>query len=599
MSFFNFNPAVRAATQGVTSKLGRHLDQQSQTTPSATVIPFRRFHASEKQSPPDRPPHALRLYYLFLASTAFVQQAKGTATSQYLDDKLDSVIQNVMKENNIAGLSLGILSPSGSVEFGAWGNRTETGDKVTPDTIFGIGSLSKSFLSASLGILMQDFQDGVNRTALPHGVTRFDWDTKVAALLPGEWKTEDDFSTKQTDLVDLLSHITGLPTHDLSYSPDDTPRDLFRQHYEYNNQMYVTASYIVSKFSGIPYRDFVEQRILLPLNMSSSTLHPDRVSSLDRFSKTWSPSGRRIPFFADDKKMALIAGAGGVISDVQDLLQWAKLILNGGVVVGSERNSTVIIPSSTFNLATTGHSIVSPAGDGTFSVMEYGLGWLRTAYRGHESVMHNGGAPGVSSMCAVFPLDNFAVVLLSNTAGRGSEAVVFAIADRILGLPTPSSDDSINSTVTPTSSAQLLPSQTVAPSTHTTLNLAGTYSNAGYGNFTLCSSSKVNTVTGISPTQNSTELYSVSSRFWGTHIRLTPVPGTNYDYAVHHTNLYVDGYGADKSAFEDPLFEFKASFMEERGKVVGFGLFVAEGETWRAKKGGSVRDVADAWFDKV
>ncbi|KAK7040621.1 beta-lactamase domain-containing protein [Favolaschia claudopus] len=554
------------------------------------------------------------IFQLFLASTAFVQQAKGTATSQYLDDKLNSVIQDVMKENNIAGLSLGILSPSGSVEFGAWGNRTET-ETRSPLT----------FLSASLGILMQDFQDGVNRTALPHGVTRFDWDTKVAALLPGEWKTEDDFSIKQTDLVDLLSHITGLPTHDLSYSPDDTPRDLvlrmrnlrgayeFRQHYEYNNQMYVTASYIVSKFPGVPYRDFVEQRILLPLNMSSSTLHPDRVSSLDRFSQTWSPSGRRIPFFADDKKMALIAGAGGVISDVQDLLQWAKLVLNGGVVVGSQRNSTVIIPSSTLELATTGHSIVSPAGDGTFSVMEYGLGWLRTAYRGHESVMHNGGAPGVSSMCAVFPLDNFAVVLLSNTAGRGSEAVVFAIADRILGLPTPSLEDSMNSTVTPTSSAQLVPSQTVAPLTHTTLSLAGTYSNAGYGNFTLCSSSsssaicapvlrdfsKVNTATGISSTQNSTELYSASSRFWGTHIRLTPVPGPNYDYVVHHTNLYVDGYGADKSAFEDPLFEFKASFMEERGKVVGFGLFVAEGETWRAKKGGSVRDVADAWFDKV
>ncbi|KAK7057878.1 beta-lactamase domain-containing protein [Favolaschia claudopus] len=562
---------------------------------------------------------------LFLASTSLVQQAKGTATSKYLDDKLSSAIQDIIKENNIPGLSLGILSPSGSFEFGAWGNRTETGEKVTPDTIFGIGSLSKGFLSASLGILMQDFQDGVNTTALPHGVTKFDWDTKVAALLPGEWKTEDVFSTKQTDLRDLLSHVTGLPSHDLSYSPDDTPRDLvlrmrnlraayeFRQHYEYNNQMYVTGSYIVSKFSGIPYRDFVEKRILLPLNMSSSTLHPDRVSSLDRFSQTWSPSGRRIPFFADDKKMELIAGAGGVISSVQDLVQWAKLILNGGVVAGPGTNSSVVIPSSSFQIATTGNSVISQAnlGDGTFAPMEYGFGWVRTAYRGHELIWHNGGAPGVSSMCAVFPYDNFAVVVLSNTAGVGPETVAFAVADRILGLPTPSLDDSNNSTATSTSSAQPGPSQTVAPPRHD--DLAGTYSNAGYGNFTLCSSSspsaicapvlrdfsKVDTASGGSSAQNDTQLYSAWSRFWGTHLRFTPVPGTSNDYSAQLSSLYVDGYGADKSAFEDRLFVFKASFMEEGGKVVGLGLFVAEGETWRGKKGGSVRDMADAWFDKV
>ncbi|KAF7362847.1 Beta-lactamase domain-containing protein [Mycena venus] len=296
-------------------------------------------------------------------------------------------------------MSVGILSPSGEVEFGAWGNRTETGEKVASDTIFGVASLSKGFLSASLGILMQDFAEGKNTTAFPQGVKEFNWETKMRDLLPGEWKTEDEFSTNKADLTDLLSHTTGLPAHDASYSPDESPRDLvlrmrnlraayeFRQRFEYNNQMFITGSYVVSKLSGMEYRDFVEKRIMLPLNMSSSTMHPDRVSKSDRFSQTWTPSGRRIPFFMDEQMAKLIAGAGGVISTAEDLL----------------------------------------------------LSWLR-----------------------------------------------------------------------------------------------------------------------------------------------------------------VDGYGADHTPFdEDSINDWKVTFMEENGKVVGLGFFVAENESWRAKEGGSVRDIADVWFDKI
>jgi hypothetical protein len=37
----------------------------------------------------------------------------------------------------------------------------------------------------------------------------------------------------------------------------------------------------------------------------------------------------------------------------------------------------------------------------------------------------------------------------------------------------------------------------------------------------------------------------------------------------------------------------------EDGVVVGLGFFVAEQQSWRAKKGGSVREIADVWFDKI
>ncbi|KAF8207383.1 beta-lactamase/transpeptidase-like protein [Mycena galopus ATCC 62051] len=536
-----------------------------------------------------------------------------------IDEQLYSLIEAVVEANNITGMSVGIVTPNGQVEFAAWGNRTESGEQVTSDTIFGIGSLSKGFLSASLGILMQDFADGTNTTALPSGVTAFTWDTKMHDLLPGEWMTEDEFSTKKADLRDLLSHVTGLPAHDGSYSPEDSPRDLvlrmrdlraayeLRQLFEYNNQMFIAGSYVVSKLSGMAYQDFVEKRIMLPLNMTSSSLHPDRLSGSDKFSQTWTPSRRRIPFFLSTEQEAeLIAGAGGVITTAEDMLVWAQLILNGGV---DAQTNTTIIPQATFDLATTGISVFLHEGTGQLSVGGYGLGWARLAFlfRLFQVIFHNGGAPGVSSVCTVYPYDGFAVVVLANTAGSGTLNVAFGLADHILGLP------ETNASAAAAPAPLMSPAPAAAPlaSRSNVLSaLTGTYSNVGYGTFTLCSASqststqcatvvedfeKVDAAAG--KLNNSSELYSAWSRFWGTHLRLTPTSGN--DYIGEITTLYVDGYGADHTPFEDPVLDFKISFMEEEGKVVGLGFFVAENESWRAKRGGSIRDVADVWFDKL
>jgi CubicO group peptidase (beta-lactamase class C family) len=109
--------------------------------------------------------------------------------------------------------------------------------------------------------------------------------------------------------------------------------------------MFITGSYVVAKLSGMAYRDFVEKRIMLPLNMSSSTMHPDRVSKSDRFSQTWTPSGRRIPFFATEQAMDLIAGAGGVISTAEDLVRFQS---SGAIGFLTYCRSTVAVGQTDF-----------------------------------------------------------------------------------------------------------------------------------------------------------------------------------------------------------------------------------------------------------
>jgi CubicO group peptidase (beta-lactamase class C family) len=60
---------------------------------------------------------------------------------------------------------------------------------------------------------------------------------------------------------------------------------------------------------------------MLPLNMTSSTMHPDRANATGTMSQNWSPLGRRIPFFLPESKADLIAGAGGVMSTAEDMVR--------------------------------------------------------------------------------------------------------------------------------------------------------------------------------------------------------------------------------------------------------------------------------------
>jgi CubicO group peptidase (beta-lactamase class C family) len=79
-------------------------------------------------------------------------------------------------------------------------------------TIQAIGSLSKAFTAAALGVLMDDFANGRNATSLPPGVSDFAWDTKLAQLLPEEWQLMDQWASQKVSIRDALSHMSGLPT---------------------------------------------------------------------------------------------------------------------------------------------------------------------------------------------------------------------------------------------------------------------------------------------------------------------------------------------------------------------------------------------------
>ena len=61
-----------------------------------------------------------------------------------------------------------------------------------------------------MGILMQDFAEGRNKVSLPPSVNGFDWDTKIADLLPDDWKLMDEWTSQKVTIRDVLCHQTGM-----------------------------------------------------------------------------------------------------------------------------------------------------------------------------------------------------------------------------------------------------------------------------------------------------------------------------------------------------------------------------------------------------
>lgn len=129
--------------------------------------------------------------------------------------EIDTFVNSLLAEWNSSGLAVAVVrrDPSSTDgwlrEFGSYGIAKADGSRVTPDTMFGIASNSKLFLSLSVGLLIN------NKTLAAERGQQIKWATKAKALIP-EWGLMDEEMDRGVSLQDMLSHRTGMPRHDMS-----------------------------------------------------------------------------------------------------------------------------------------------------------------------------------------------------------------------------------------------------------------------------------------------------------------------------------------------------------------------------------------------
>src|SRR6476469_2559946 len=182
---------------------------------------------------------------------------------------IDTFVNRILKDWHAAGCAVAIVDHNRVILTRGFGYK-DFAQKypVTENTLFAIGSCSKSFTASLLGMLVKD--------------GRLDLDKPVRDYLP-ELKFYNEYLTDHVTARDMMCHRTGLPRHDYSWYGSKTTRDSLiyrirflepnaelRQRWQYNNFMFLVQGVLAEKLYGRKWEALVKEKIFDPLAMSSS-----------------------------------------------------------------------------------------------------------------------------------------------------------------------------------------------------------------------------------------------------------------------------------------------------------------------------------------
>ncbi|HWN99667.1 MAG TPA: serine hydrolase [Blastocatellia bacterium] len=378
---------------------------------------------------------------LFAVATLALMSAASATPSQTATapQDLDAFAARVLKEFEVPGLAVAIVK-DGKVVFAKGYGVCKLGDPTPVDenTLFGIGSNTKAFTSALLGMLVDE--------------GKISWDDPVVKHLPG-FQLYDPYVTREMTIRDLLTHRSGLglgagdllfwpPT---DYSREEIvrrfrfvkPASSFRSRYAYDNVLYMVAGQVVPAVTGKSWDDFIKERIFTPLGMiTTNTSVAALSSSPNRAAPHAKVDGRVQP--VAPQPLDNVGPAGAINSSVAEMAKWLITQLNRGAMdegrrLFSERESREMWSAQT----------ITPLGDlppflatlkSNFSA--YGLGWGLSEYRGLKMVSHTGGLLGFVSRVTLMPELNLGVVVLTNQQSGGAfQSLTYRILDHYMNAP--------------------------------------------------------------------------------------------------------------------------------------------------------------------
>lgn len=399
--------------------------------------------------------------------------------------EIDELIEDLLSLTKVPGVAVGIVV-DGEVTFAkGYGTRNEeAGLPVTNKTVFPLGSPSKAFTSFLIGQLIEE------------GV--MNWDDPVCNHIP-YFKLKDPHTTYNITIRDYLTHTSGYPRHEAiwfneTFSRESMIRRLafldpiyaLREKFLYQNLGYMIVGHAAEKALGKDFSTLVHEKILQPLGMTHSTFSIAEMQQMNNFSIGYREPSEPMPLI----DTSTIAPAGGLSSNIEDLMKWLKLLLNKG---------EGLLSSSTFNEMITPQVVSDLLCNGKYGlekeiVMEsYGLGWILLSYRGHFVAFHGGNVDGFSSSILFLPRDGIGIVVLSNKHLSPLPGILTTLlADKLLNLPFidwsqkyKELTDYNQEEFVKNQKPQLVQKQENRPHSHALSEYSGTYTHPGYGTLQL------------------------------------------------------------------------------------------------------------------
>jgi CubicO group peptidase (beta-lactamase class C family) len=340
----------------------------------------------------------------------------------------EEYVLRVMEENYIVGAAVAVAGPKDVLYAKGFGVKNlETKEPVTPNTIFGCASVSKSFTSMAIAQLADRGLISVDDPVVDHipgfrlAGAKDMWEVKMRHIL--SHTTGLPPMRRREEITDFQSHIEYLAgaEYELLGEPGE--------YFSYCNDTFLLNGHIIESKTGQLYRRYMTQHILDAAGMHRSTYNLEELPKIGDLSTPYiyNPKTRKHeeqPWPA----LGTYEVGGGVRSCVLDLMKYGQIYLGGGVAANGVR---IVSDDGQRRMWTTPMYR-------TTRVSDYNLALVTTknyANTGATLVEHSGGQPGVSSNFGFVPEKGITVAALTNVTSVPAAAIWLAAVNAALGLP--------------------------------------------------------------------------------------------------------------------------------------------------------------------
>jgi len=365
------------------------------------------------------PSLARRLTPLLLLCVSSLRLCAQSATVPDLAARLPGIANQALASAGVPSASIAIVKDGQSTIDAAYGMaRLQPPTPATPEMRYSVGSISKQFTAAAVLMLEQEGKLTLN--------------DPVAKFLPGLTRANE------VTLRMLLSHTSGYE----DYWPQDyvmppmleattaqrildawakKPLDFDPgAKWQYSNTNYVIAGRIVEQVSGEPIFRFLQERIFVPLKMTS-VYNSDLARLGDTDAEGYLRYALGPPRPAPKEGPGWLFAAGELAMTASDLAKWNISMMN----------QSLLSPESYKEMFTP-----VKLNDGTDT--HYGLGVFIRQIASHAALEHDGEVSGFVSKNIVFPAERAAITVLTNEdASSAADDIAREIAPLLLGAPTP------------------------------------------------------------------------------------------------------------------------------------------------------------------
>jgi CubicO group peptidase (beta-lactamase class C family) len=341
-------------------------------------------------------------------------------------EKVCETVRSEMHRLPIPGVAVGILY-GGEEQIAGFGvTSVENPLPVTRDTLYQIGSISKTFLGTLVMRLVEMGKLDLHaplKSYLPELKLRDETAANRATLFhclthTGGWVGDyfDDFGRGESSLVgmvDAMQHLEQLTS--------------LEQVWSYNNAGFYLAGRVIEVVTGKSFEAAMQEYLFDPLELKSSYFFAEDVISRPFVVGHYKKDEK--PIVARPWALARTANpAGGIISNIPDLFRYARFHLGDGTA-----------PDGTHLLSQESLREMQAPRFAATDPEWVGLTWYIREVQGTKIFGHSGGTTGQITKLQIVPAHNMAFAILTN-GDHGTlliNSVTKTILEQYLGIVSP------------------------------------------------------------------------------------------------------------------------------------------------------------------